>query len=77
MTSRLRYQQGSVRQCQHLQPDPEIFLKGAAALGLTSDECIVFEDAESGVRAAHAAGMKCIGVGEAVHLPSAKMCITD
>ncbi|MBK1880429.1 beta-phosphoglucomutase [Pelagicoccus mobilis] len=59
------------------KPDPEIFLKGAASLGLTSDECIVFEDAESGVQAAHAAGMKCIGVGEAAHLPSAKTCITD
>jgi len=47
------------------------------SLGLTSDECIVFEDAESGVQAAHAARMKCIGVGETAHLPSAKICITD
>lgn len=59
------------------KPHPEIFQKGAAALGMTADQCVVFEDAESGVDAAHAAGMKCIGVGPADRLPNAKECITD
>ena len=42
------------------KPDPEIFLKAAEGLGLTSNECIVFEDAESGVEAAKRGGFFCI-----------------
>lgn len=45
------------------KPDPEIFLKGALELKVPADSCIVFEDAEAGVEAALAAGMKCIGIG--------------
>lgn len=59
------------------KPDPEIFLKGAAALGFPPERCLVFEDAESGVEAAHAAGMKCIGVGPPERLPNAKEWVTD
>lgn len=39
------------------KPDPEIFLKVAQGLGQAPAQCLVFEDAHSGVRAAHAAGM--------------------
>jgi beta-phosphoglucomutase len=42
------------------KPDPETFLKAAAALGLSSKECIVFEDNPNGVAAARAAGMKVV-----------------
>jgi len=45
------------------KPDPEIFLKGAEALGVQPSECVVFEDAAAGVQAAKAGGMKCVGVG--------------
>lgn len=45
------------------KPDPEVFLKGAEALNLSPGECVVFEDAEAGVEAALAGGMKCVGVG--------------
>ncbi len=45
------------------KPDPEVFLKGAEALAISPDECVVFEDAEAGVEAAIAGGMKCIGIG--------------
>ncbi len=47
---------------QNPKPDPEIYLTGAASLGLKPDECIVVEDAPSGIRAAHAAGMEAIGL---------------
>ena len=47
----------------HSKPHPEIFLKAAAQLGVEPAECVVFEDAEAGVEAALAAGMKCVGVG--------------
>jgi alpha,alpha-trehalose phosphorylase len=59
------------------KPDPEIFLKGAAALNMHPFHCLVFEDAESGVDAAHAAKMKCIGVGPADRLPNAYETIVD
>jgi beta-phosphoglucomutase len=47
----------------HTKPHPEIFLKTAALMGVDPGECIVVEDAEAGVEAALAAGMKCIGIG--------------
>jgi beta-phosphoglucomutase len=47
----------------HSKPHPEIFLKAAQQLNVTPAECVVFEDAEAGVEAALAAGMKCVGVG--------------
>jgi len=44
------------------KPDPAPFLKAAALLGLPPEDCVVIEDAPSGIRAALAAGMKCIAV---------------
>lgn len=46
------------------KPNPEVFLKGAKELGLDPSECVVFEDAISGVEAAVAGGFPCIGVGD-------------
>jgi beta-phosphoglucomutase len=46
------------------KPDPEVFLKGAEALGVQPSECVVFEDAAAGVEAALNGNMKCIGIGE-------------
>lgn len=42
------------------KPFPDIFLKAAEKMALKKHECIVFEDAVNGVKAAKAAGMKCI-----------------
>lgn len=47
------------------KPDPEVFLKAAEFLGLKPEECLVVEDATSGVDAAHAGGMKAAVVGDA------------
>ena len=44
------------------KPDPEIFLKAAEAAGIAPENSLVIEDAVSGVQAAKAAGMICIGV---------------
>lgn len=46
----------------HNKPDPEIDLLVAYELGVTPAEYIVIEDSPSGVRAALAAGMRCIAV---------------
>lgn len=54
------------------KPDPEVFLKAAAFLGLPPEECAVVEDAEAGIAAAKAAGMTAIAIG-----PAAKLTTPD
>lgn len=45
------------------KPDPEIYLTAISKLGLNASECVVFEDAKFGIRAARAAKVaKVIGV---------------
>ncbi len=44
------------------KPAPDIYLRAAELLGVNPADCLVFEDAPAGARAAKAAGMKCIGV---------------
>lgn len=44
------------------KPDPEPYLRGAAALGLPPSDCIVLEDAPSGVAAGLAAGCRVLGI---------------
>jgi sugar-phosphatase len=44
------------------KPDPEGFLKAAAALGYDITRCLVVEDAPAGVRAGSAAGASTLGV---------------
>lgn len=47
---------------QQGKPHPAVFLKAAERLQMHPSKLIAFEDAFSGVRAAKAAGMTCIGV---------------
>jgi beta-phosphoglucomutase len=44
------------------KPDPEIFLKAAAAVKAEPAACIAFEDSIAGVRSAKAAGMKVVAL---------------
>lgn len=46
----------------HKKPHPEIFQKAAANMGIEPADCIVLEDAKSGIAAAKSAGMTCIGI---------------
>ena len=39
------------------KPHPDIYLEAAKVLGVDPKYCIVFEDAESGIKSAHAAGV--------------------
>ena len=59
------------------KPDPEVFLKGAAALDVSPSETIVFEDAASGIQAAKAGGFFAVGVGSKSQLSSADVVIPD
>ena len=44
------------------KPAPDIFLAAAARLGVAPGRCLVVEDAPNGIRAAVAAGARCLGV---------------
>jgi sugar-phosphatase len=48
------------------KPDPEPYLKMAEKINLHPSQCLVFEDANSGVQSAIAAGMQVIGIGNSV-----------
>ncbi len=49
----------------HSKPDPEVFVKAAAMLGIAPEQCLVVEDAVSGAEAGHAGGMKVACLGDA------------
>jgi beta-phosphoglucomutase len=69
----------------HKKPAPDIFLLAADKLGISPGKCLVVEDAVSGVKAAVAAGMRCVGIsssfpvetllasGAAIVLPETRM----
>jgi sugar-phosphatase len=57
------------------KPHPEPYLKGAELLGFKPEECLVIEDAPAGIQAAHAAGMKVIGLTSTY--PVAKLSEAD
>jgi sugar-phosphatase len=44
------------------KPDPDCYLKGAAALGVLPADCVVVEDAPIGAAAARAAGMRLVAL---------------
>jgi HAD superfamily hydrolase (TIGR01509 family) len=49
-------------QVERKKPAPDIFLEAAVRLGLEPANCLVIEDAISGVAAARAAGMPCLAI---------------
>ena len=46
------------------KPNPEVFLRAAEQLQIQPSQCIVFEDAVAGIKAANTAGMISIGIGQ-------------
>jgi HAD superfamily hydrolase (TIGR01509 family) len=44
------------------KPFPDIYLEGARRVGIDPKDCLVVEDAVSGIKAAHVAGMDAVGV---------------
>ncbi|MDN4490222.1 beta-phosphoglucomutase [Demequina sp. SYSU T00068] len=57
------------------KPHPRVFLAGAEALGVAPADCVVFEDAIAGVRAAKAGGMLAVGIGDPAVLTEADAVI--
>jgi len=58
------------------KPDPEVFLKGAEAVGVLPAQCVVFEDAIAGIEAAIAGGMKSVGIGSPAVLGEANLVVS-
>jgi beta-phosphoglucomutase len=50
---------------QRSKPEPDVFIYAAGAVGVPVANCVVVEDAESGVQAALTAGMVAVGIGPA------------
>jgi HAD superfamily hydrolase (TIGR01509 family) len=55
-----------------VKPDPELFLLAARRLRVPPGACVVFEDSPNGMRAALAAGMRCVAVPNALTAPLAR-----
>ena len=52
----------TAEEVERKKPDPAIFLKCAEKCGVDPADCLVFEDAVSGVQAAKAGGMRCVAI---------------
>jgi len=59
------------------KPDPEIFLRAAAALDVAPADCLGIEDAQAGVAAIKAAGMAALGIGDTRVLGEADAVLPD
>lgn len=59
----------------HSKPDPEVFLLAASMLGISPENAVVIEDAESGVHAAIAGGFRVIGIRSEENDPTSDISI--
>ena len=55
------------------KPDPEPYEKAIERLGVTPEDCLVFEDAENGVNSALSAGCKVVIIGNNCSVRNAKI----
>lgn len=51
------------------KPFPDPYLKAAEALGVRPEDCVAFEDSNTGLRSAEAAGTKAVGIPNFVEIP--------
>ncbi|MFB2838176.1 beta-phosphoglucomutase [Floridanema evergladense] len=59
------------------KPAPDTFLHAAFQLNLTPSECLVIEDAESGIIAAKAGGMSVVGLGSIERVGNAHLVLEN
>jgi HAD superfamily hydrolase (TIGR01509 family) len=60
------------------KPAPDVYLKAAALLGASPEQCIVFEDSVTGVAAGLAAGMRVVAVTTTIpEFSGVDLTITD
>ncbi|MBI5652388.1 MAG: beta-phosphoglucomutase [Chloroflexi bacterium] len=61
----------------HSKPAPDVFELCARKLRVACSQCVVVEDAQAGIQAAHAAGMTAVGVGSRDLLPEADWVVNS
>lgn len=61
----------------HSKPHPEVFLKAAELLKVAPEECIVVEDADTGIEAAKAANMDTAAIGSGVNRDAASYYLSN
>ena len=54
------------------KPAPDVYLEAARRLGVAPEHCAAVEDSHSGIRSAHAAGMRVIAIPNASYPPDAE-----
>ncbi len=59
------------------KPAPELYERVVRELGVPAERCLVVEDGAAGVRAAHRAGCRVVGVGSPERLKEADAALTD
>lgn len=57
------------------KPDPEVFLLAASLLGVSPEQAVVIEDAESGIQAAKAGRFRAIGIRSKENDPNSDITI--
>lgn len=62
---------------ENSKPNPEVFLKAAEYIMEDPKNCLIVEDAVSGIEAGHKAGMKTVAIGHATTSPKADYRITS
>jgi HAD superfamily hydrolase (TIGR01509 family) len=55
------------------KPAPDVYLEAARRLGVDATRCVAIEDSASGIRAAHAAGMRVIAYPNRHYPPAAEI----
>lgn len=63
LAARLKGRVFSAYECAAPKPAPDVYLKAAAAAGMSPEVCVVVEDSATGARAGQAAGMRVLGYG--------------
>ena len=63
--------------CKIAKPDSGLFLQCAKKLGKEPEECVVVEDAQAGIEAAHKAGMFAVGLGKSDMLKDSDILISS
>lgn len=60
---------------EHAKPEPDVFVNGANLLEIDPADCVVVEDAPSGVEAGKAAGAFVVGIARDEPLPGADLTV--
>jgi HAD superfamily hydrolase (TIGR01509 family) len=52
----------NARMVKEGKPAPDIYLKAAELLGYSTNECVIFEDSPTGIKAGNSAGIDVVGL---------------